>query len=138
MLEGWQELVVWAGAEYWPCTYVLASPCSVCCCCCSCSCNSNGPEALKKYEGDKEVLDAYMESADILQQEQATHAAAAQQPQVGALHVFLQQSRLLGGASSPGTTIAAARSGVGPPDGTLHRCFRSETAPWTQLQAWQL
>jgi hypothetical protein len=43
---------------------------------------SNGPEALKKYEGDKAVLDAYMVAAETIQkyqEEQQTAAAAAAQ-----------------------------------------------------------
>jgi hypothetical protein len=33
-------------------------------------CCSNGPEALKKYSGDQEVVEAAMEAGDIIQQVQ--------------------------------------------------------------------
>jgi hypothetical protein len=34
----------------------------VCCCC------SNGADALKKYQGDKDIVEAAMEAGQILQQ----------------------------------------------------------------------
>jgi hypothetical protein len=38
---------------------------------------SNGPEALKKYEGDKAVLDAYMVAVETIQKYQKEQQAAA-------------------------------------------------------------
>ena len=37
---------------------------------------SNGPDALKKYEGDKAVLDAYMEAAEMIQEAHKEQQAA--------------------------------------------------------------
>lgn len=43
-------------------------------CCVLLSC-SNGPEALKKYEGDKDIIEAAMEAGDIIQQMQQEQAS---------------------------------------------------------------
>lgn len=51
-----------------------------------CQCRSNGADALKKYEGDKDIIEAAMEAGDILQQLQQERVRATQPAHCGHQH----------------------------------------------------
>jgi len=51
-----------------------------------CQCCSNGADALKKYEGDKDIIEAAMEAGDILQQLQQEGVRASQHAHYGRQH----------------------------------------------------
>jgi hypothetical protein len=63
---------------------------------------SNGADALKQYEGDKEVIEAAMEAGDILQQLQQSRGSSVSSPGSSA-----------GASSSSGSSAAGASGPLG-------------------------